>query len=302
MRLVNIYFWQQGIYSLNNNTFTVIRKKVMPVIDLGDWPEKENVVAIYILWARMAFPHDPKLRKQFTALRLADLKADSKIPPKKNLLTKDIPREIIKLLCDIGSGIHSAEPKDSLKTQFIKKGGIRTLINAPRDKEMLDIFASSFYQGKIAGEILLLLKQMNEAKIRWGASVNKAVHILEKLNTENYKKLGQPSNRRYFHESFQKYKSVAHLWGAYCLSRNSKKYSDKHKPRSNKGLIGFLNIAEDFRGFATTFIPHGRREPIILENESLRPPKNLPPLTTNTPIPPLNKKQLEAIDDYRAPN
>ncbi len=46
----------------------------MPILDLNEWPQENNVSAVYILWARMVFPNDPKLRKQFTAVRLADLK------------------------------------------------------------------------------------------------------------------------------------------------------------------------------------------------------------------------------------
>jgi len=274
----------------------------MPILDLNEWPQENNVSAVYILWARMVFPNDPKLRKQFSAISLADLKTNSGIFSKNSNLTKDIPREVLKLLCDIGSGKPPDESKSSIKDQFLRKGGIKTLLHAPKGSEILEQFVSCFYRGKIAGEILLLLRQMDDAKVESGGpSVNKATHILEKIHADYYRNLGQLAHIRHFKESFREYKSVAHLWATYCLSRESKKYPDEHKPNSSRGLVGFFNIAEGFRNFGTTLFPHTRREPIILEKESLYPPKNLPPLSLEIPIPPLSKKQLQVLKIYQAP-
>ena len=274
----------------------------MTVLDLGGWPEKENVPVVYILWAKMAFPDYPILRKQFAAARLADLKTDAEIFAENSNLTNGVPEEIVKLLCDIGCSSHPSESKDSLKDQFLQKGGVKTLLNAPKDREILEKFVLSFYKGRVAGEILFLLKQMDDANIgRLGASVNKAVHIMETLRSGYYNELGQPANVRFFQESFRDYKSVAHLWATYCLSTESNEYPEEHDPRSEQSLTGFLKIAEIFRTFATTFIPHGRSGPIIPEEETLSPPKTLPPLSVEISLPPLSEGQLQAIDGYRAP-
>jgi hypothetical protein len=274
----------------------------MPVLDLAGWPENRGVKALYILWARMTFPHDPALRKQFVAVRLADLKTDPKLFPENSRLTEGVHGEIMSLLCDIGCNSLPSESEDSLKNQFLEKGGVKTLKDAPSDSEILKKFVSSFYKGRVAGEILFLLKQMDDANIgRQGSSVNKAVHIIETLRSEFYREMGQPANVRYFQESFQEYKSVAHLWATYCLSKESTAYPEQHDPRSEQSLIGFLNIAENFRRFATTFTPHGQRKPIILEDETLSPPEFLPPLPLDIPLPPLSEEQLAAINSYRAP-
>ena len=143
---------------------------------------------------------------------------------------------------------------------------------------------------------------MDDANIgRLGASVNKAVHIMETLRSGYYNELGQPANVRFFLESFREYKSVAHLWATYCLSTESNEYPEQHDPRSEQSLTGFFNIAEIFRAFATTFIPHGRSGPIIPEEETLSPPENPPPLSVEISLPPLSEEQLQAIDDYQAP-
>ena len=274
----------------------------MSVLDLGGWPKNMSVKAVYILWARMAFPDNPILRKQFAAVRLADLKDDLKLFPENSILTNGVHGEVTSLLCDIGCSSLPSESEDSLKKQIQQKGGVKTLKDAPSDSEILKKFVSSFYKGRVAGEILFLLKQMHDENIgRQGASVNKAVHAMEALRSKFYKEMGQPANVRFFRESFRDYKPAAHLWATYCLYTESNEYPQQYYPRSEKSLTGFLNIAENFRAFATTFTPHGQREPIILEDETLSPPENLPHLSLEISLPPLSEEQLSAIDSYRAP-
>ena len=276
----------------------------MPIIDLGGWPDKMDFTAIHRLWALMAFPEDTKKQNQFITGVVSSFKNASYENSTKQQLSKPFSEEDKTNLefIELIQGLLVQEAKKKLELEYELRDGEKTLLHSPSYKEIVACFEKAFREGSIAGKMLFLLGQMNDAKLTGGPSINKVIHIFEKLGTKEPRKDNNPANRRFWKEIvWPRYKSVAHLWATYFLWMENK-CPDEYSLESDKGLIGFLNVAEKFRKFITSFLPHGCKEPLISDDETWHPPQNLPPsFFPEIKLPKLTALQLKTLKEYRAP-
>ena len=276
----------------------------MPIIDLGGWPDKMDFTAIHRLLALMAFPEDTKKQNQFITGVVSLVKNTSYKNSTKQQLSKLFPEEDKTNLefIELIHGLLVQEAKKKLELEYELRDGENTLLHSPSYEEIMACFEKAFREGSIAGEMLFLLGQMNDENLTGGPSINKVIHIFEKLGTKEPPKDNNPANRRFWKEIvWPRYKSVAHLWATYFLWMENK-CPDEYSLKSDKGLIGFLNVAEKFRKFITSFIPYGCKEPLISDDETWHPPQNLPPsFFPEIELPKLTELQLKTLKEYQAP-
>jgi hypothetical protein len=276
----------------------------MPIIDLGGWPDKRDSMAMHWLWALMAFPEDSKKQNQYITIFVSSFKNASYENSTKQQLSKPLSEEDEKKIefTNLIHGLRVQEAKKKLELEYELRDGEKTLLHSPSYEEIMACFEKAFREGSIAGEMLFLLRQMNDANLRGGPSINKVIHIFENCDTKESGKDNNPANRRFWKETvWPKYKSVAHLWAAYFLWMENK-CPDEYSLDSDKGLIVFLNVAEKFRKFITSFLPHGCKEPLISDDETWLPPQNLPPsFFPEIELPKLTKLQLKTLKKYQAP-
>ena len=274
----------------------------MPILDLGEWPKRKEVLAIHRLWAVMLYPNNQIKQYEHIVLGLAEMgifleesSEDIKLSIKNCDLLPDGALEFLELYV---RDLHKKASKhaDSLLRSM---DGIKILFNSPNTKSKLKEHTESFKNGMVAGEILILLKQMVDAKIE-NVSKRKAVDLILILRGKQLKKEGMRAvNRDAFQNIWKEYRTVAHLWATnFLLDTND--YPANYTLDSDTGVIGFLNIAEEFRKFSTSFIPYQDKSPLITEKETWCGPKNLPYQSLPVNPPPLSQEQLNVLESYQS--
>lgn len=151
----------------------------MPIIDLGGWPDKRDLTAIHRLWALMAFPEDTKKQNQFITGGVSLLKNALYENSTKQQLSKPFSEEDKTNLefIELIDGLLVQEAKKKLELEYELRDGEKTLLHSPSYEEIMACFEKAFREGSIAGEMLFLLGQMNDANLTGGPSINKVIHI-----------------------------------------------------------------------------------------------------------------------------
>ena len=133
----------------------------MPIIDLGKWPEKSEVMAIHRLWAIMLYPDDQEMRDQFMVVQLAkvgvSLSKQSKVAIEHS---KNLPDGALELL-EIYVQDLRERASDKIKASLDSMDDTNILLDSPSAKEADEQYRQSYNCGMVAGEILVLLKQMS---------------------------------------------------------------------------------------------------------------------------------------------
>ncbi|MBT3511060.1 MAG: hypothetical protein HN472_16140 [Nitrospina sp.] len=265
----------------------------MPKIDLGNWKSDDYFpFSLFRLLGIMYFPDDPQKRNQAIVTSLTNTKIsmlEEATPEQRELIVKNL---------NLPPG--GENPYSELEKTLKDAGADKTLLNSPSYEDFRKESGKAVLKGSIAGDILTLIKRMVSAKPKGGPSVKKAVFIIENFLAESLKKEGHPANRRFYMECWSEYRGVSHLWAAYGFWMNY--LSKRGFLHSASDLYAFLNIAEDFREFGITFKPHGRKDSILLKDETWQPPVDLPRISCDLPLPPLPDEQIKALqEDYQAP-
>jgi len=132
--------------------------------------------------------------------------------------------------------------------------------------------SSSAKKGIIAGDVLRHIYLMNKAGVA-EPSIRKARFIVSN-KAHRYKDSEQSKrySERDINIAWSSRKKVSHLWAALRLNQQ---YPYVDNPfESPEALKVFLIVARTFQGFATTFIPLRRREPLIALNSLYRIPED----------------------------
>ena len=150
---------------------------------------------------------------------------------------------------------------------FEESGGVLTLRNSPTADDLERKFHLGACKGFQSGFILFAIWKLTGENIRGGASVNKAIHILESTDPK-FEEFGTiigakiPFNEKSIRQGWAEYKSVAHLWAAYMYWVGCDQPEKSH-PISKSHLSRLLSIAEAFRNFGENHFPHGQKEPTL---------------------------------------
>jgi hypothetical protein len=151
-------------------------------------------------------------------------------------------------------------------------------------------------RGKIAGGILVLIKQLKD---HVGAeSANKAVYILQRW----VKDAGMVSEVSVLESEIWAYwtqfKPVAHLWAVFYLSACGGIPNGRSSYSSLEALLAFLARAESFRHFGVMHYTKRSRFPVLPPNEMWTVPDDvsLPDIEVN--VPPLTEEQQAILATY----
>jgi hypothetical protein len=146
-----------------------------------------------------------------------------------------------------------------------------------------------------AGVLLSITRQLaaQEVALRGGASIQKAVYILE-----NYPWEGSDyyTNRTDIWESWRLYKKSSHFINALLV------LDYNNVDRSHEGcILHFLSIARDYQKWALDFRPIGARRPLFASDELWLVPDKLKlpdvPFATTWALP---HAMIEVVNRYRA--
>ncbi len=283
----------------------------MPVLEFGDvCVDSERYRAQLLVKAVTTWPADEVSRNGFlasvSAYHLGDLKQLISDLPDLDKMTDE--QKAVDVMID-RDDFRFAE--DIFNSWFEANGGHHALISAPSlldyVKEMTDAVPDQFG----AGLILNVIRQMATYPdgIQGGASVNKAVYIVENIG----KGLPVPQNSHDLRRAWSTYKPVAHFCAAkfetYMLYGKGENCDPLEScPLESVSLVDrgltrfldFLNRVEKYYNFATTFIPTRSKEPLIDPDTAWQLPKEkLWPVSFAPP--PFDHKIIELAKKYRAP-
>ena len=291
-----------------------------PILDASDIFEQKLVAAR--LLAYMVWPDDEDRRVAAEATFAANFAIEGErfIRENEPTLQRHVAKyqlqvapEIRKLFSvllhniDLSNWFH----QDILESYIDPLGGLKTLTDSPSTNELEREIAARLFDIYSAGQIILVIASMDthhRGKIRGGASVNKAVHILcglanSGLNDE-LKSIGRRTiNQTSLRKGWLRFRPSAHLCGAYVFTEAEFGKGPEHPPAfyEEETFWMFGSIAKRLEQFATSFVPeHGRKEPLIANSDMHLLPDDVfdPENYSFTPLPP---EFLRALENYRAP-
>jgi hypothetical protein len=280
----------------------------MPEMDLGDiasldlTKECEMSGALgdagFRLMAYLTWPRDESRRRQFLVATAAS--ALGEIEGK--------PPEAYDEIGDVYAGnaewqqLRSDAMAMIADKHFRAHGGYSTVAGAPGFETLNEEIVAKSKQTLAVGELLHTVRCIAQfhREVAGGASVNKAVKVMGARADVP----GALRNRAGLMEAWSEFKPVAHVCAA--LTEAYDHVGERAKAMSEDepffGRLGWtLAVARDYQEFMTTFIPHGRREGLVLVEESWTIPAGLtlPNVQIGTGV--LSPKAIEALRNYKAP-
>ena len=281
----------------------------MPVLDYGHLLAAGGLYRAQIaIRAVMAWPDpaDEKSRREYVATvmakHLADLTAERDTLPDPQ--TAKSWEEAIKA---IEQHEEWMARHDTVKEWYEDAGGLATVSMAPGftsfEKEMQKRVNAWF----AAGLILKLVRRMaaHHSDLPGGASINKAVFMLERLKLPNI-----PRNSHDLRKAWKTYKPVAHFcavlldWFTIALTHNDSAEEVGHvlETELNENFMMFLSQAEAYLEFGLSYqLPRAKAKTLLDPKETWILPQYRPwPEALGRPEP-LAGELLEIAREYRAP-
>ena len=259
----------------------------MPCFDFLDESDLRAGMIGYQVMAHMAFPTDPLKRQEF----------------------KDVMNAWFLKLADRPGNplvVWRGDPSRAAISHLLHRRS-----SGPAEQQVLREVGTVVAKGLVAGEALILIQQLaiNDPK---RASVNKACHMLAAAGKAGQWVSGRmpiryqnPKSLR--DQAWTPYKSVAHLWAAHnILEQETYGEMDGTQKRrivffDPKDTLLLLALAEEFRRFGETHIPHGQTGSTLSPDETWQVPSDfLLPERSIDSSPITNPVYLHALSTYRA--
>lgn len=281
----------------------------MPVLDYGHLlaPNGQYRAQIAVR-AVMAWPDpaDESARREYVAtlmsMHLADLKT------KRSTLADPRAAEGWEETIDV-IGRHESymAAQDHFVEWFEEAGGHASVSMAPGFRAFQKEFRSRVGGWFAAGLILALVRRMaaHHADLPGGASVNKAVFILEQVKLPSV-----PGNRHDLRRAWQTYKPVAHFCAAlfdwFMIASDHGETPEAVAAaldaELNENFLAFLSEAEAYLEFGLAYQPPRNKAQTLLSSaETWVLPEYRPwPNSPYKPAP-LSGPLLQAALEYRAP-
>jgi asparagine synthetase B (glutamine-hydrolysing) len=182
---------------------------------------------------------------------------------------------------------------------------VEKILNGPSHGELRKSIDRSVKEGSVAGDMLNHVYVMHITRQK-EPSLKKAIHLQTAFSKETKYGDGSklPSSDTRVRSHWEKYQSVAHIWGAFRLCKD---ISEREKIEERRFLWGdhlpyLLSYSEILRKFATTFIParQAQNKPLITKKTWKTPANYVLPETT-IEIESIPDWIIEALKKYRAP-
>lgn len=177
------------------------------------------------------------------------------------------------------------------------------LIRCRSKNEVIQDCLISEVKGVVAGQILILIMQIDQQNGPRSGSVNMAVHLME-TGFENIKGLDEkylPSNNRFLRNAWSEYKCVAHFWASIVIWVGKEGLSDRSSLIDAGNLSGILALAESFREFGENHYARARKEPTLNPRDTFRVSDEIDIRSITYEPRTLSAKQNEVLGKYRAP-
>lgn len=281
----------------------------MPVLDYGPLLSPEDLYRAQLaVRAVMAWPDpaDDQFRRGYVAtvfsIHLAEIKAELESLPDP-IAAKGWPATI--------RAVHQHErvraAYDEVHAQFEEAGGHAVASRAPGIGAFNLDFSRRVFDWFAAGLVLSLVQRMaaHHSDLPGGASVNKAIFILEKGIIPLI-----PRNSHDLRRAWSTYKPVAHfcavLFDWFCIAMQGggkpEKIASVLDEQLNENIIMFLCEAEAYLEFGLSYKPQrAKAQSLLNPDEIWNLPQDRPWPKSQTKPGPLVGPLLDAALEYRAP-
>lgn len=241
---------------------------VMPVLELGDIREPNGRYWAWItVQSVMAWPSDKKERDAFLVSHAANV-----LGPLPQWFNQNIPRPI-----EAGAAqrnewkIASQVIKKEATLKFDQAGGFTAAAFSPglisQNRHMENISRDWFSTGLVLK--LVWSMDQHHSSLRGGASVKKALYILDNINLPM-----TSSNAKYLSRAWSKYRPVAHLCAAlydiFSIAADGGKQPDVISAEVRRMLLEdfdvFLAFADAYQNFGLSYRPQHTKSQTILDS------------------------------------
>lgn len=249
--------------------------------ETGSYPIMASIKLISI----MSWPDDASKRNQFissfTSGVLHELSVDSVV--KKTGLSEEGAEYAKDLIENF-----KFEISDKF---FIPNGGYGAVRSAPAWDALKFSIDTMMPKWRVVGRIVQYLFSIEKiGGVRGGASLNKAVYIIENTHLMGVKK------RTEIMSAWKKYKSVSHIFAAMLH------FEEIGEEIFFGSLHWMLSLARLYAIFLMEHVPHGMKKPILDADGIWLIPSwiSLPPFQAIPPLA-LSDDQISVLKRYRAP-
>jgi len=276
----------------------------MPELNIPTSIEEMTLLPWLEMISVMAYPSSEELCKKFKAIYVSKMKEEWPELKEEDILKGKRPESMSRDAWEkLVKGFRNFASQE-LTGIFIDSGGIPSLYNSPEYEKIMSQFHKFQYQGVFAGTILTYIWRMDKGNVKDGGSVNKAIFLIDKIKGEEIRKKSKndnlPYNEKFIRQAWSDFKSVSHLWAAFGIWSSNGAPSEL-SPFLPRSFLRFISLAEKFRKFGTTHLPRAKKEYTLAEQETWFPPKNFKIIDFEFEITPLTPKELEVLEEYRAP-
>ena len=268
-------------------------------------PELWSVFTSLELFALMAYPSNKGTRDKFIANRVAKMKEEWPELNEEHVVNGKRPEGWSTEKWQGFVKKYINQLNDELGEVFSETGGIGTLFNSSGYKAVMNDYHENCYRGALAGNILIYIKRMADSGLASGASVNKAIFLIEEtLGRKMRRELENKSKsigNRFIRAAWSDFKLVSPLWATYGYWVGWKKPS-KCSPFLPEGFVGFISLANNFREFGISHIPRAQNVPTLPPDGTWPQSEgiNLIDLTLNPH--PLSESERKILGNYQAPD
>jgi len=258
----------------------------MPYFDFLDESDIRAGMIGFQVMAHMAFPTDPLKRQEF----------------------KDVMNAWFLKLADRPGNppvVWRGDPSMAAISQLLHRRSL-----GPAEQQVWREVGTVVAKGLVAGEALILIQQLaiDDPK---RASVNKACHMLAAAGKAGQGVSGHmpiryrnPKSLR--DQAWTPYKSVAHLWAAHNIL-DQETYGEMEGTQKRRMVffdprdtLLLLALAEEYRCFGETHIPHGQTGSTLSPDETWQVPSDFPLPERPIDVSPItNPVHLQALRTYR---
>lgn len=239
-----------------------LRRSRMPVLDIN---LEEIATTLFKIQAVMLYPDDPEERQRYVRLHqgLHATQKPQQRAPEYASLDRTLLKDLYKL----------KEPE--------------------RQKRHA--------QGRIAGGILVLIKQLQDHDVEEG--VNKAIHMIIQWRKAGDLVCPIPTGRTSLQHYWSHFKPVVHLWADVYLRKRHVFCKPLYTQTSPEEIVAFLARAEWFRRFGEQHIPKRSNPPLptLSPQDTWRVSGEAPFPAIDVKIPRLTGRQRQCLETYLHP-
>jgi len=210
------------------------------------------------------------------------------------MLYPDHPEERQRYVC-LHQGLRAAQkPGQSAKEFAACVSPLLKELYALKEPEM----RKRFERGRIAGGILVLIRQLQDHAIEEG--VHKAIYMLDQWRKAGDLVCPVGTRRTSLQHYWARFKPVAHFWADVYLRKHHVICTQPHPQTSPEVIATFLARAEWFRRYGEQHIPKRSNPPVptLSPEQSWAVPVRVPLPAVDVKVPRLTGRQRQCLETY----